>query len=868
MESMKRISLVMVVLGIVVSACTLGSAAEPTYDRAVKPLLERHCVECHGPENAEADLRLDGAAPDFSNAKVRGVWEKVYAMLVRGEMPPPERPKLSTDDLDTLSSWIRRDVGRAVIAERGGAGRVTMRRLTRVEYARLIEDVLDLRFDNLTLSLEEKLPTDPPGPVNDSDMLAFQSLHWRSYADFAERAVAAVLASEPRPEPWSYRFDSAVLPEMAAKLKDPKLFKGFKYEVAANEPEIKRKAKFAVLGRMDAKHFSGLEPINPDGSTTLLPSYRLLDNLARSEQNDGCWYLLLPYVEPKGVLRLRIRAGAIIPPGETVPLMRVAFHHNVRNEFDNHLLAEIPVANSAEEPRDYEVEIPMELITFPYGLFERLKLMGVRISNDTSPIVDLAKPKPAILNRQEAWPYQDSKIVIREVEAFGPGAGEWPPRRHRRLTAAGASAKDDRDRAAAIFADIAGQAWRRPVAAEELAPYLKLYDERRQAGDSVDAALKLPLTAILASPHAIYMVERKSEAVAPLAGIELANRLSFFLWGCGPDAELRRLAAEGRLSDPETLTAQVDRLLEDPKSAVFIDDFIGRLLALERVTQDPINFNLTAKTLGFQLLAEIREARLKRDLAAEPARFFENALRKNEPVQRLIDSDTVVVNDQLAHYYGIEGVAGPAFREVPAPENRRAGWLSMAGVMAAASRGNKEATIHRGVYLLQRFLGEPPGTPPGNVEPLEAQAKVDQARRKLTIREQIKQHTSVNTCQLCHRKIDPLGFVWADFNELGQKRIEPGKDSGPVDCSGSLPDGRSFASLREFADNLQAETPSARFQFGEILLRQLTAYALSRPLSLADDELIRELAQRTRSEDWRLRSMIKAIVLSKAFTHG
>lgn len=847
-------------LGLVLLGCRFAAADEPSYNRAVKPLLEKHCVSCHGPKKAKGDIRLDGAAPDLANAKTRGVWEKVHSMLVRGEMPPRERPKLSTDELDAMTTWIRRASERGLIAERGGAGRATMRRLTRVEYARLIADVLDLRFANVPLPLVEKLPNDPQTelPINDGDLLAFQSLHWRSYAEFAERAVSAVLASDPRPEPWSYRFEARGLGKAnVSGFKQGE--QGFGGSVSANEKELKRAAKVTI----------GVTERNPDGSTTLPAIYRADTYLGRDPMDAGSWYLELPYVEPKGVLRLRIRAGSIIPKGEGVPLLRVAFHNNVVNQRYNRQLAEMPITNSAEQLRDYDVEIPLDLVEFPYILFERSKRIGVRISNDTMPIADREKPTGP-KGKPVEWPYQESKIVIDSVEAFGPGAGEWPPRRHRRLTAAGEAAKDDRSRASAIFADIAGKAWRRPIAEGEMAPFLKLYDQRLKAGESTDAALRLPLTAILSSPHAIYLVERKAETVAPLAGIELANRLSFFLWGRAPDDELRRLASDGRLSDPKTLAAQVDRLLDDPKSAVFVDDFVGRLLALERVIKDPIEFKLTLKSLGSEKVAAIREARLKRDLAEEPARFFENALRKNEQAHRLIGSDTLVINDRLARYYGIDGVDGPAFREVPAPENRRAGWLSMAGVMAAASRGNKEATIHRGVYLLQRFLGEHPGTPPGNVEPLEVQAKGDKTRAKLTIREQVKLHTSINTCQLCHRKIDPLGFVWADFDELGQKIVtKKGKNIGPVDCSGTLPDGRSFKDLAEFAEKLvKNETPASRFHFGEILLRQLTAYALSRPLYLNDDELIRELAQRSRSEDWRLRAMIRVIVLSKAFTHG
>lgn len=854
-------------LGAILALLTAGvpaARAEPPtdFDRVVKPLLAKHCISCHGAEKPKGDLRLDGPAPDLANAKVRGVWEKVHSMLVRGEMPPRERPKLSTDELDALTTWIRRASERGLIAERGGAGRATMRRLTRVEYARLIEDVLDLRFANVPLSLVEKLPNDPQTelPINDGDLLAFQSLHWRSYADYAERAVAAVLASEPQPEPWSYRFEARGLGKANVYgMKQGE--QGFGGNVAANEKEIKRAAKVSI----------GVTERNPDGSTTLPAIYHADGALARDVANAGSWYLELPYVEPKGVFRLRIRAGSIVPKGEGVPLLRVALHTNVINQRYNRLVAEIPIENSAEQLRDYEVEIPLDLVDFPYVLCERSKTIGVRISNDTMPIADREKPTGP-KGKPVEWPYQESKIVIDSVEAFGPGAGEWPPRRHRRLTAAGESAKDDRSRATAIFTDIASRAWRRPIAEGEMAPFLKLYDKRRQAGDSADAALKLPLTAILSSPHAIYLVERKAETVSPLAGIELANRLSFFLWGRGPDDELLRLASEGRLSDPKTLAAQVDRLLDDPKSGVFVDDFVGRLLALERVIKDPIEFKLTLKSLGSEKVAALREARLKHDLAEEPARFFENALRKNEPAHRLISSDILVINDRLARYYGIDGVDGPAFRAVPAPENRRAGWLSMAGVIVAASRGNKEATIHRGVYLLQRILGEHPGTPPGNVEPLDVQAKADGKRARLTIREQVKLHTSLNTCQLCHRKIDPLGFVWADLDHLGQKVARkpaaPGSPPPVLDCSGKFPDGRTFGNIGEFVALLKDEESNSRYQFGEVLVRHLTGYALARPLRLHDEAEIRELVQSARRDGWRLRGVIKSIILSKSFTHG
>lgn len=830
----------------------ISSAPAADFDRTIQPLLAKHCTECHGGDKPKADIRLDGPAPNLVETKTRDRWEKVYAMLVRGEMPPGEKPKLTTDELETLTSWIRREVERGVLADRGGAGRTTMRRLTRVEYARLLQDVLGLHFANVPLKLHEKLPNDPqaPTPVNDGDLLTFQSLHLKSYIELAERAVAATLATEDRPRPFVYRID-------ARGLTPSKIY--------ATHPGFV--TKFAPLGDDKTRPASvtiGSADCTPDGAVRLPPIYRVDNYLGRDKINVGSWYISLPYFEPRGVLQLRIRAGAEIPPGEGAPILRVSLYNNVDNERFGKEVASFPVTNRVDELRDYEVEIPFDLIDFPYVLFQRSKHVSVRITNDYMPIADRLTSPREKGQPPPPWPWIEPQLVIDHVEVTGPGTTEWPPRRHRELLAAGNGIENERDRATAILASIAAKAWRRPVENGELVPFVDHYEKRRAAGDSRDAALLQPLTAVLSSPFAIYAVEHKAEQVAPLSGIELANRLSLFLWGSGPDRELMELA----IHDKQTLAAQVERMLADPRSRVFTEDFVRRLLALDRVETDPIEFNLVLKTFGNHQVAAIREERLKRDLALEPVRYFEHLLKENRSLYELIGSEQLVLNDRLARYYGLGEPTGTDFRPVAAPPDRRAGWLSMAGVLAAASRGNKESTILRGVYLLDRILGESPGTPPGNVEPLEVQAKADQKRRQLTLREQVKQHTSLNTCQLCHRKIDPLGFVWSDFDYLGKKIVSKPDKPLDVNCSGTFPDGRSYADLNEFTSLLRGESSTDRYQFGEVLIRSLTCYALGRQLTLQDDPLIADLVVTARRDGWRLRNVIVSIVLSKAFTEG
>lgn len=638
-------------------------------------------------------------------------------------------------------------------------------------------------------------------------------------------------------------------------------------------------------------------PISAEAPLRLLPVWRSDPGMqGRDEPNDEALWIELPYVRPQGVLRLRVRAGATIPPSEGAPLLRVALQCRVRNQAMGLGVATVPIDAPVERMRDYEIEIPLDLIDFPYTQFERAKYIGVRLINDYAPIADrdLAKQQAAKaeLDRarkaaqqagqkppagEPAWPWEEPLLVIDHVEVSTPGGDEWPARRLLALTAPGDGIADERERARAIIAAVAAKAWRRAVAADELDGFVALYARRRQAGEGRDAALMQPLVAVLVSPHATHLVECKAEKPAPLAGDELARRLAMFLWGAGPDRAL--LDAAPRLREQSVLRAQTLRLLDDPRSEVFLRELLRQWQALDRIRKDPIEFRLQTTTprlgmgndVGALLLAQRREQRLKDDLAEEPLRFALRLLREDRPLTELIASDSVVVNDRLAAYYGIPGVAGDAFRAMPAPVDRRQGLLTMAGIIAAASRGEHESVIHRGVYLLARILGDPPGAPAGDVQPLAQQSKDDPKRAKLTLRQRLALHTEVATCQLCHRKIDILGFAWAGFDEFGRPaavKAVKGAAPQPIDAAGSLPDGRVFADLVGFVGRIAETDTSSRYCFGAVFTRQLAGYALGRRLGLADDAMLQGLVAQAQREGWKLRALVCAIVASDAFTHG
>ncbi|MBA4067485.1 MAG: hypothetical protein C0501_28005 [Isosphaera sp.] len=695
-----------------------------------------------------------------------------------------------------------------------------MRRLTRAEYVRLLEDILGVRYANVPLPLADRLPTDPQAdaPVTDGDLLAFQTLHLKSYADLAERAVAA-LGPADRPPAFVYRVD----PRTLTRKKIYGDREGFVGAVPADDP---------VAGHPPADVTVGVPDRTPGGASVLPPVYRVDNYLGRDKINVGSWHVQVPYVKPVGVLRLTIRAGAVIPPGEGAPVLRVALHNNVINQIYGKEVASFPVANPADALRDYEVEVPLDLIDFPWAMFERTGRLSIRITNDYAPLADRAKPSGE-KGKAAAWPWDEPRLVIDRVTVEGPGpaTGRRGGRRRR--------PRSTRSSACTSGGGTPGTAGTPPSSPRSPPPWCPRSPCTPSSGGPTGPPRRPPPSWRPGWPCSSGAEARTPNCSPPTSATRPSSPPR--PTGCSPTP------AAGR--SPRTSSA-------------------GPWPSTGSET-DPIDFGLTAATFSNGKVAAVREARLKRDLAAEPVRYFEHLLAGNRPVPELLGGGEVVANDRVAAFYGIPGVSGGEFRPVPAPPDRRGGWLTMAGVVAAASRGNAEATIHRGAYLLDRLLGEPPGTPPGVVEPLEAQAKADAKRGKLPIREQVRLHTAVNTCQLCHRKIDPLGFVWADLDHTGRPAARAGRQpAAPSDCSGALPDGRPFADRAGFLALVRAGDPAGRYQFPEVFVRRLAGYALGRPLTLADEDAARGLVDVARRDGWRLRGVIKAIVLSRPFTHG
>jgi len=401
-----------------------------------------------------------------------------------------------------------------------------------------------------------------------------------------------------------------------------------------------------------------------------------------------------------------------------------------------------------------------------------------------------------------------------------------------------------------ILANLAHHAYRRPVAASEMTQLMGLYRQGAQAS-GFESGVRLALQKVLVSPAFIFRAEYDAPGSAPgsvhrISDLELASRLSFFLWSSLPDNELLTVAESGRLSDKSVMAAQVKRMLADSRSRELVKNFAGQYLFLrniERISPDPSS------------LPNFDE-NLRQALAKETEMLVDSTLREDRSVADLLKTDYTFLNQRLAEHYGIKGIYGNDFRRVTLTDPNRHGLLGQASILTVTSYPNRTAPTIRGKWVLLQILGTPPPPPPPNVPSL----KNDETTKNLTMRQRMELHRSNPTCAACHRMMDPLGFALENFDGLGQWRnTMGGKDL--IDSSGVLPDGTKFdgpAGLREVLVTKQD-------MFVENFTEQLLTYALGRGVEEYDRPVLRQITRESASENHRWSSIIFGIVNSTPF---
>ena len=745
-----------------------------------RALLDRYCVTCHNERLQTAGLMLD----QVDVGQVGGhadVLEKVVRKLRKGQMPPEGRPRPDAEAIDAFVTSLEAALDQESAAS-PNPGRVASRRLNRVEYVNAIQDLLALEVDGTDL-----LPSDMAGFGfdNNADVLSMTPALMARYTAAATKITRAAIGSpDNRPIRQVYSLGSEV-----------------------QDARMSEEMPFETHGGLSARHIFPLDgeyvfAIRLKGSTT--------NGLRGIGEDDHDIELRVDHALVK-----RWNIGGKFPgpdPGVLVPIAEDDVEgqrlHSYRMTADEALEIRVPITAG-----------------------QRLVSVAFTDSNPTP--LDGAYGRPAI-------------------NAFfisGPFDGTVPDdtaSRRRIFTCRPTGTHDEESCAREIITTLARRAYRRPVTDSDLEPLLAFYQHGRQDRD-FDAGIERALEVLLSMPKFLLRLERLPEDAAvgqayQVTDLELASRLSFFLWRSIPDDALLAVAEAGRLSDPAILAQQVRRLLADRRATRFMNDFVGQWLQVRNIhAQDPLvaGFNDTLRK------AMVRETEL----------FFESQVRADRPIPELLRADYTYLNESLARHYGVEDIYGRRFRRVQWGDDRRHGLLGHASLLTVTSYANRTSVVLRGKWVLETLLGAPPPPPPANVPPLKEN---DGTGTPTSLRERTEQHRRSPVCASCHTRMDPLGFALEHFDAIGRWRETDG--GATIDATITLNDA-TIDSPRAFREALLGQGT----EFVQTVTEKLLTYALGRGVDYYDAPTVRRIVRELEQADDRWSALVLAIVNSTPF---
>jgi hypothetical protein len=449
---------------------------------------------------------------------------------------------------------------------------------------------------------------------------------------------------------------------------------------------------------------------------------------------------------------------------------------------------------------------------------------------------------------------RDRNLVVHKVEVVGPlgapppGPSEWQQKIL--FAAPGQDGMSDEQAAAKVIERFATRAYRRPATGDEVEKLLGLFRTARSEGDDYPMSVKFALSGVLVSPNFLFRIEqeRSADPAQPYAidDFELASRLSYFLWSSTPDEALFNVASAGKLREPETLKAEVRRMLTDPKASALVSNFVGQWLELR---------NLDRLSIDRRVFPDFNDA-LRDDMRREAELFFESLIRDDRSVLDLLNGDYSFVNQRLAKHYGIEGVTGDDFRRVSLAGTRRGGVLTMAGVLTVTAMPTRTSPVKRGKFVLDQMLASPPPPAPPDVGTL---GEGREERSKGSVRQRFEAHRSDATCVACHSRMDPIGFAMENFDAIGRWRDNDGGFA--IDASGTLPEGEQFNG----PDELRAVLVARKDQFVHALIEKMLTYSLGRGLELYDRCTVKDIATAVERDGYKFSTLLTQIVTSDAF---
>jgi mono/diheme cytochrome c family protein len=761
-----------------------------------RAFLKQYCVACHSnraANPAEGPVNLESASFDdlLGHAET---WERVLRKLSVRAMPPPGVPRPSEAEYAAFTSWLATSLDRAWEGH-STPGRYVVHRLNRAEYANAIRDLLAVDID-----VTDLLPTDGAefGFDNIATALKTSPLLLEGYVNAAER-VSAMAVGDPEVRPGT------------------------------TEHSISR--EFSQSG-----YIAGL-PLGTVGGTVVhhvFPAdaeYKLSGRLVRGVQE-----------------------GYAGVEGNDTPYTFVI-------TVDGAEVYSAPIGG----PKDDEIQGADLAAAQP--IIDKRMTGRVRVTAGPHDVGFTWRERPAKL--QDVWEPspRDSQEVhmvagmprLRTVSIDGPynvhGLSEGPSRKRLFVCHPVSNAKSAEMACAdKILTNLARHAYRRPVTAGDVAAPLSFYKQERQSGGSFDDGIRAGVARVLSSPYFLYRIESdppgaRAGVAHPVTDVELASRLSFFLWSSIPDEKLLDLAAAGRLREPEVLSAQVHRMLADDRSDALVNNFTGQWLQLR---------NLEAKVVPDILMFPDFDDNMRKAFRTETQMFFGYILRQDRSTLDLLSADYTFADERLARHYGIQGVYGPQFRRVKLTDPNRRGLLGQGSILSMTSVATRTSPVYRGKYVLTTFLNTPPPPAPPNVPTLDESNKDSKIPK--TVRAQLELHRKNQPCAGCHRVIDPPGFALENFDSVGQWR-DKGPDGAPLDVAGTLADGQQVngpVALREAI----LSRPDA---FVTVVTEKMLTYALGRGLEAADMPVVRRIVKKAAQSDYRLSSVVMGIVESAPF---
>jgi hypothetical protein len=766
--------------------------------------LKQYCVTCHNPRLQTAELSLQGLDLEEIGAHAE-IWEGVVRKLRTRSMPPVGRPRPENDTYDRLAVWLEDEIDRAAFPAVDPGRTEAFHRLNRAEYANAVRDLLGLEVD-----VAELLPADnfdEHGFDNMASVLTVSSSLLERYLSAARKIARLAVGETPSgPATSTYRV--------------PILY--------VQDDRVSELLPFGSRGGIGIEHYF---PV--DGE------YDLEVTLHRNYVN---------YVRGMGSrhelqVRLDGRLVRTFTFGGTEPDVLQAPASYGGNQFGDPEWEEYMLFADANLRVRFEAEAGPRVVSVSF------------VRRHTEP-EGVQQPRQSIF-AVSVNEMRDGNAAVDQVVIGGPyesrGPGDTLSRRVV-FSCTPESVGEEEPCAREILRRLARRAYRRPVGEADLVPLLQFYRAGREGG-SFDGGLQLALERLLISPDFLFRIERDPTGVTPgerykLTDLELASRLSFFLWSSGPDDELLNLAEAGRLQDLAVLETQARRMLADSRASALVANFAGqwlRLRDLGSVVPDAIVFPDFDENL--------REA-----FQQETELFIESLLREDRSVLDLVGADYTFANERLARHYGIPNVYGSQFRRIELDgetAERRGGIIGHGSVLTVTSYPNRTSPVLRGKWILNNILGTPPPPPPDDVPDLPDRGEDG---NPATVRERLQRHRESPVCSTCHAPMDPLGLAMENYDAVGQWRTT-GEATLPIDSSGTLPDGTAF----DGPDGLRSLLLERGDQFVATVTEKLLAYAIGRGPEYYDRPTVREIVRQTAVDDHRWSSVIVNIVKSGPF---